>query len=186
MRPLPPTPEEFRGVVSAEEWNRSLALTSMRRRIEWLAWHAIVRERLGDVGVDYNKVGVPVLLDADAGFISVSHSGGFVAVLWSNAVCAVDIELASRKITTRVAARFLSPEEQLLTDSANPLFAVSVWCAKEALYKYAGVKGADFLSDIVIESSDMAAGTMRGSVRDKRAEITLTRHEGLIVALIAD
>jgi phosphopantetheinyl transferase len=99
-----------------------------RRVAERAAWRAIVSRRLGNgVAVGYNKNGAPVLLEPPgSGFISVSHTRGWVAVIWSPEPCAIDIELRGRELSAAAAARYSisSPED---------------WCALEVAYKYRGL-----------------------------------------------
>ncbi len=116
IRPLPETSGE----------------TGLSRRVaEKAAWRAIVRERLGlsdDSAIGYNKNGAPVLSDG-LGYIGVSHTRGWVAVVWSPKPCAIDIELRDRKISPAVAERMgIAPE-------------IEDWCAWEAAYKYKSVTG---------------------------------------------
>jgi phosphopantetheinyl transferase len=97
---------------------------------ERAAWHAIVRERLGaDVVVGYNKNGAPIIEGgAERGHISISHTKGWVAVIWSPEPCAIDIELRDRKLSAGAAARY-------------NISSIEDWCALEARYKYAGLTG---------------------------------------------
>jgi hypothetical protein len=103
-----------------------------RRVAERAAWRAIVRRRLGDgVTVGYNKNGAPVLLDPPgSGFISVSHTRGWVAVIWSPEPCAIDIELRGRVLSAAVAKRY-------------SISSMEDWCALEAEYKFRGLTGRD-------------------------------------------
>jgi hypothetical protein len=131
-----------------------------RRVAERAAWRAVVRERLGDdVVVGYNKNGAPVLEgapgdeglpggdgssagdgssrgDGSPGYISVSHTRGWVAVIWSTEPCAIDIELRDRTISEAAAARY-------------SLGSMEDWCALEARYKYAGLTGREPAPDSV-------------------------------------
>ena len=110
IRPLPDTP----------------GLT--RRVAERAAWQAIVRERLGvETAIAYNKNGAPTL-DSERGFISVSHTKGWVAVIWSPEPCAIDIELHGRKLSAAAAARY-------------SIGSLEEWCALEAEYKFTGLTG---------------------------------------------
>ncbi len=99
-----------------------------RRAVERAAWHSIVRERLGEgVTVGYNPNGAPVLNGAP-GYISVSHTRGWVAVVCSPDPCAIDIEPKARPLSDAATERygFTTMEE---------------WCAFEAEYKYEGLTG---------------------------------------------
>ncbi len=65
------------------------------------------------------------------GYIGVSHTRGWVAVVWSPEPCAVDIELKTRTISPASAARVgISPD-------------IASWCAWEALYKYRSAGGVE-------------------------------------------
>jgi phosphopantetheinyl transferase (holo-ACP synthase) len=108
-----------------------------------------------------------------------------VAVVWSPEPCAVDIELVTRNISQVTLHRFISTEERSLVDSSDPLFPVSVWCAKEAAYKFARTAGLDFLKDIRIVSSDLSSGRMSVSIGGTTlVEVEFIRGNGLLLAVI--
>lgn len=95
---------------------------------ERAAWCAIVRERLGDdISISYNENGAPVLSEG-CGYISISHTKGWIAVIWSSTPCAIDIELKARKLTPAAAERY-------------SITSIEDWCALEAVYKYKGLTG---------------------------------------------
>lgn len=107
-----------------------------RRVAERNAWRAIVRDRLGDdVNIGYNGNGAPIL-DPERGFVSVSHTRGWVAVIWSPDPCAIDIEPKGRELSKTVAARY-------------SIASIEDWCALEAAYKYTGLTGEKPLPDNV-------------------------------------
>ncbi len=101
-----------------------------RRVAERAAWRAIVRERLGeDTAIGYNENGAPVL-DPGRGYISVSHTRGWVAVVWSPGPCAIDIEPHGRELSAAAAARY-------------SIRTIEDWCALEAAYKFTGLTGLE-------------------------------------------
>ncbi len=67
--------------------------------------------------------------NAGPGYISVSHTRGWVAVIWSPTPCAIDIERRDRTLPSSVAKRY--PAIRYMED----------WCAFEAEYKFAGLTG---------------------------------------------
>ncbi|MEG1699811.1 MAG: 4'-phosphopantetheinyl transferase superfamily protein [Alistipes sp.] len=168
--------------VSAEELAQSRTFGSARRRCEYLTWRALVRRTLGaDVQITYNAVGAPVIANRDV-YISVAHCAERVAVCLSDAPCAVDIETENRNFT-RVTSRYMSLAEQRL--SANPLLAAAVWCAKEALYKFAGREGLDFVRDLHVEEVDFVAGRLVGRIENGEAlELSIRRDGGCIAVYI--
>ena len=147
--------------ATAEERAAAAAFGSERRRREYLTWRALVRRELGrDVHIAYDAVGAPVLENRPE-YLSVSHCDGRVAVCLSLRRCAVDIEPVTRNFG-RVLSRYMTPEEQALAD--DPLLPAAVWCAKEALYKYAGRRELDLLRDLRITEADLAAGCLAGRI----------------------
>ena len=175
--PMPP--EETALWTTCEEQVRASTFRNERRRREYLTWRTLVRRELGrDLRIAYNDLGAPVLPDGEA-FVSVSHCEGRVAVVLSSRPCAVDIEPAGRNFS-RVSDRYLTPSEQLLSD--DPLWPGFVWCAKEALYKYAGRPGLDFREELRILAADLAAGRIVGQIAsDSPVTLAAACTEGFLV-----
>ena len=175
----PLTAEESARWTTPEERAAAAAFVSERRRAEYLTWRAVVRRELGDdVGIAYDALGAPVLTNR-AVHISVAHCAGRIAVCASPERCAVDIEPQARDFS-RAASRYLTPEEEALSDEA--LLPGIVWCAKEALYKLAGRRELDFRRDLHIVRLDLAAGPIPGQKKNEKHESkTYTRDNGLIM-----
>lgn len=145
----PQTEEETSAWTTDEEVAQAAAFRNERRRREFLTWRAIVRRVLGcHTRITYDELGAPSLPDGEA-YVAVSHCSGRVAVCLSPNRCAVDIERANRDFS-RVAARFLTPDEAAL--SSDSRWPGLVWCAKETLYKYARRRNLDLLRDLRIVS----------------------------------
>ena len=164
--------------TTPEERAEAAAFGSERRRAEFLGWRAIVRRELGmQVRIGYDAAGAPVLTGSDC-CISVAHCADRIAVCISPKRCAVDIEPASRDFS-RAESRYTTPSERALSD--DPLWPGIVWCAKEALYKYARRPGLDLLHDLRVEAVDFAAGTVVGRIGGGEAiRLTLHRADGFI------
>lgn len=152
------------------------------RRREYLAWRAVVRREVGaDAAIAYDAAGAPQITNYPF-FLSVSHCAGRVAIALSDRRCAVDIEPAGRNFS-RVAPRYMTAAERALSD--NPLWPGFVWCAKEALYKYAGRPGTDLLRELSIESADLADGRLTGRIAgEDPVEVAVHLEEGFLVAAI--
>lgn len=183
LRIVPPmSAEETLPWTTDEERRRAAAFGSARRRAEFLTWRAVVRRELGrDVGIAYNELGAPVVTGREV-HISVSHCDGRVAVCLSSAPCAVDIEPETRNFS-RAASRYLADAERALSD--DPFFAGVVWCAKEALYKYAGRAELDFLTDLRIERADLAAGELTARIENgEPVRLSVRREDGYIIVYI--
>ena len=129
----------------------------------------------------YDALGAPVLTNR-AVHISVAHCAGRIAVCASPERCAVDIEPATRDFR-RAASRYLTPEEEALSD--DPLLPGIVWCAKETLYKYAGRRELDFRRDLHVVRLDLAAGTLAGRIGNgEPVRLSVSLDEGFILVYI--
>ncbi len=127
--------------VTEEELKVASSFASERRRCEFLTWRALVREFLGaEVQIAYNEVGAPVLLNREEQ-LSVSHTADCVAVAIAHRRVGVDIERLDRRYQ-RILSKYLTPKEQALSE--DRLYPAAAWCAKEAIYKWAGIEGLSF------------------------------------------
>lgn len=115
-----------------------------RRSAERAATLAILADMAPDCSLTHLPNGAPRLCP-DTAHISISHSRHLAAVaLDPTRIIGIDIEEARPEQLQKVAARVLSEEE--LAEYADSL--LQAWTLKEALYKCAGVDGADFRRDI--------------------------------------
>ena len=144
----------------AAAWATAEELAAVRdfapgRAREYLAWRAVVRRELGrGVRIGYTAAGAPELPGLPL-CLSVSHGAGQVAVAIADRPCGVDIERTDRNFA-RIEPRYLTPAERQL--SGHPLFPAIAWCAKEALYKYAGTP-CDLLGDLRLEAVEFTRTT---------------------------
>lgn len=100
------------------------------RRMERLVAHVLIHRLTGhsDWLIRHDDEGRP---SVPQGHVSVSHTRGYVAVIWSEqAAVAVDIEQRGPKVM-RVADRFVRPDESTTTLQELLL----LWSAKETVYK---------------------------------------------------
>lgn len=178
----PPAPlDEAERSASPDDLAAAREFPPARRR-EFLAWRAVVRREVGaDAAIAYDAVGAPVITNYPI-CLSVSHGVGRVAVALSDARCAVDIEPAGRDFG-RAVSRYMTAGERALSD--DPLWPGIVWCAKEALYKYAGRRELVLLRDLRIEDADLAAGRLTGRIAGgEPVELSVRCEEGFIVVTI--
>lgn len=81
---------------------------------------------------------------------SLSHSFPYVAaVISKDKPCGIDIQVWKNQVT-RLQHKFLSPKEQLFfhNDMQQLLMA---WCAKEAAYKWQGLRATAFIEHLQIQ-----------------------------------
>lgn len=106
------------------------SLTARQREHE--AESKLLKSLLGDVTLQHNEAGKPIL---DGYNISISHTvnkhGGYVAIILSKVKeVGIDIEYISDRVM-KIASRFLREDEHPVTVEDNLVY----WCAKEDVYK---------------------------------------------------
>ena len=121
-------------------------LKAEHRKKEWLATQLLLL-RLDINEVFYLANGKPVL---NNGFVSVSHSEGFVVVASSLKRIGVDIQMPVEKVLS-IREKFSSPSERFWLDTEHERVRAYtvVWSIKEAVYKYFGERVA-FADDIEV------------------------------------
>lgn len=163
---------ELERLCTEEEVRYASQFKQGKRRIEWLAWHALLHELLWDVTTRYNAVGAPVLVSTKntsqhaLPYISVSHTQDTVAVMLSDSPCAVDVESSDRDFG-RTARRYLHDEEAALSPRLENDFLGLIWCAKEALYKWNGELEVEFKEECRILCIDPLEKRLHGRIRNK-------------------
>ncbi len=176
-----PLEDLWKGVnLSVEELEYYSKLRSDTRRQHWLSYRLILPHILSrqDIsGIKYDQYGKPYLslkdLKNEEGIhhISVSHSGRFSALIASGKHnVGIDIERISPKIF-KVAHKFLNPRELRIV---FPNYAmeglITLWAAKEALFKLYGRRDLEFRENFQILPFDYKGeGTLQGEIigRDK-------------------
>lgn len=169
VAPVPGPKQELR--VTEDDLQQAERFGDGFRRRQFLGWRSMVRRVLGtEADIRYDCTGTPVVVGHDRS-LGVSHDSGLIAVSVSAGRCGVDVERMDRNFS-RVRSRYISKSEEALAASADPLFAAALWCGKEALYKYAGRQGLDFLKDIQVR--DVRFGPCDARLREVYAEAAVS------------
>lgn len=148
-------------------------INSDKRKQEWLAVRLLLKELAGpEAIIDYAKNGAPVLRNSRY-HISISHTGGFAAVILSEATNpGIDIEYRSER-AWKLRSKYLGDKELTLFDTLcgqkttagktidsqtadnNPQnrieLATVCWCAKETAYKSLQQSEVDFIDHFHIQ-----------------------------------
>ena len=96
-----------------------------------------------------DEFGKPYLLE-EKDHMSISHSQEKIAIMISDKPCGVDLQYLDEKVY-RVRHKFLSDEEMKNIDKGYALLMLTLcWSVKEAVYKYYGRKGLNYINDMQI------------------------------------
>lgn len=146
------TLEELLAIFSPEELadNDFLRFTFEKRKCEWLATRALLKQMIGQgFEICYNNSGKPLINHPIYQHISISHSREFVAVyLHQNKAVGIDIESMNRNYAP-VLKKYLSDPELTLAKENN-LLQCLYWCAKEAIFKMVEEDGIDFRKQLEV------------------------------------
>ena len=180
--------EAYAGWVTAAELQRAESFGSAHRRAEYLTWRALVRQHYGrELEFAYNDLGAPCIVQHPHLYLSVTHDADAVAVLVSEHRCGIDMERKERRFQA-IRTKYLTDEEAAL--STHPHFLAIAWCAKEALYKYAGEQGLRFKEDLRLLSfaPERAEGQLQAKIKDgEPLRLTVCEEANrVVVYLIAD
>lgn len=149
--------ELFEAVVLNESnMNR---LNGMKSEIHQRAFLS-VRKLFQEVGYTdfdlyYDKFGKPHLYDGK--HISITHSHQFSAIILSDKVVGIDIELQREKII-RIADKFTETEFSFLNCGEKTEYIrklTVIWGAKEAIFKIRNEKGISFRDHIKVNSFEI-------------------------------
>ena len=148
--------QELLSLVTQNDLDSVKDIRSSVKRVERLSWRALLRWVSPDVGdVTYNTLGAPFV---DGMFLSVSHCRDYAVLVVSKCVkCAIDVESIDRNFEN-VRSRYLSDKEMKAIgligvegQQRNNLLC-QAWCAKEAMYKYAGRDSIDLIENLYLTS----------------------------------
>src|ERR1044071_1284189 len=88
-------------------------------------------------------------IDDNQYYFSISHSWPYVAVVVSPYVeCGIDIQTWHPKVE-KIRHKFLSPGEQTMFGE-DPRMITLAWSSKEAVYKWQGRRGVDFIEHLPV------------------------------------
>ena len=108
-----------------------------------------------DFDLYYDEFGKPHLHDGK--HISITHSHQFSAIILSDEVVGIDVELQREKII-RIADKFADTEFSFLNSNENEEYIrklTVIWGAKESVFKIRNEKGISFKDHIKVDAFEM-------------------------------
>ena len=121
-------------------------IKSQKRKLEILAISALLKKMCGNVKLDYNKYGAPILDNNKK--ISISHSKQLVAIIVSKSRSGIDTEIISKRIL-KIKDKFISKYDNINESQEDLTIA---WSTKECIFKWNQKGNINFKDDILIKS----------------------------------
>jgi phosphopantetheinyl transferase len=125
-----------------------------------------------DFDLEYDSFGKPHLKDGK--HISISHSHELAAVIISDEITGIDIELQREKIF-RIAGKFVESEWEFLEQQNQQEFIsklTAIWGIKESIFKIRNEVGISFKEHIQVHPFEIQdlSGTARLQFQNKSIE----------------
>ena len=164
------------------------SLKNKKRQQEWLTVKMMLKHiGCSDLKVYYASNGQPKINHTHYQHISISHSSQLAGIiLHANQPVGLDIESTSRNFSG-IEKKYLSPKEIELAHQ-NRNWHCLFWCAKEAVYKIAGIPGIHFANQIALvpEQNDQLTAELKTPDQHHLFRLNYFEHNGqFIVYLIA-
>jgi 4'-phosphopantetheinyl transferase len=143
-------------VLNESNLNRLNGMKSKMHQRAFLSVRKLFQEDgYTDLDLYYDEFGKPHLYDGK--HISITHSHQFSAIILSDKVVGIDIELQREKII-RIADKFADTEFSFLNPEEKIEYIrklTVIWGAKEAIFKIRNEKGISFRDHIKVEAFEM-------------------------------
>ncbi len=135
-----------------ESWLTNLEIPKLS--VHNLAARVLAKTVCPDFDIlEKDEYGKPYFESADHK-ISITHSGQFAGFMFKEKEdCGIDMEEITGRVKRIVPKFFREDEKQFLEHDLRGMYIV--WCAKEALYKYYGLKSLDFRDHLKVDYANI-------------------------------
>ncbi|MFI5134797.1 MAG: 4'-phosphopantetheinyl transferase family protein [Chitinophagales bacterium] len=183
----------FRSQLMLDERENALidSIHHPQKKLHWLSSRLLLRLLLGNPSVfihlESDERGKPVVHNFPVN-LSISHSFDLSVLLLSEKFnTGVDIEKIDKKIE-RIKQKFLRSDElSSISDNHRLEHLFTLWCAKEAMYKWYGKRQLDFRENLFVNPFQFTpAGNIKGIIRknsfEKELNISFEKLDSYIMA----
>jgi phosphopantetheinyl transferase len=125
-------------------------LKNEKRRLEFCAVRFIRNQKNIPFSIAYSPIGAPYLVGSPM-HVGISHSNDLVGLALAPFKIGLDIELISDRILG-IKNRFTTSQEVALFSYTEAINLTIIWTIKEVLYKLAGRREINLISELMINS----------------------------------
>jgi phosphopantetheinyl transferase len=149
-----------------------------KRKLQWYASRYTLKQMLDTDEIVHllkNEQGKPFILDSHLQ-LSLSHTNTITAAMTNPSLkVGIDVEQINEKVK-RVANKFTTDIETAKMTVENEIaYLITIWSAKESLYKLYGNKRLDFRDHILLKSFELGEkGVIQGSIEKDNFKKSLT------------
>lgn len=149
-----------------------------KRKLQWYASRYTLKQMLDTDEIVHllkNEQGKPFILDSHLQ-LSLSHTNTITAAMTNPSLkVGIDVEQIKEKVK-RVANKFTTDIETAKMTVENEIaYLITIWSAKESLYKLYGNKRLDFRDHILLKSFELGEkGVIQGSIEKDSFKKSLT------------
>ncbi|MEX1192649.1 MAG: hypothetical protein WED10_01270 [Brumimicrobium sp.] len=145
-----------------------------------------INKKLKEIGVDqpieHDKNGAPIIHDKFYAEVSISHYGGWYAVLLSEVNCGVDIQPFKNSLL-KGRNYFVNDSEELSLELTNTNLHL-IWSAKETFYKFLNGNIEDLKNEVSIMEILMEDRIVKATYRSKNYELYFDVNELFVLVYI--
>jgi 4'-phosphopantetheinyl transferase len=139
----------YLSLLNQEEREKVERFILPKRKREFIATRLLKHELFPDTEILYNELGAPHL--SSGPYISISHAPGVAGIAFCRDYpIGFDLEPIREKVH-RIKDKFLHSTEKQFPDSNDTEALITIWSAKESLYKLMGEEGVIFAEDLYVE-----------------------------------
>lgn len=167
------TKEELFDILPAS-WRAKLDIDSMSRHN--VAARVLAFKVCPDFdSIEKDEYGKPYFVSKDYP-ISITHAGDYAGFMYTqDRECGIDIEQITHRIK-RIQHKFIREDEKSFAESGLKGMYM-VWCAKEAMYKYYGLKALDFKANLQLQFEPFdQEGTLQGIISKNEYKKAMNLH----------
>lgn len=149
-----------------------------KRKLQWYASRYTLKQMLNTdeiVHLHKNEQGKPFILNSHLQ-LSLSHTNAITAAMTNPSLkVGIDVEQIKEKVK-RVSNKFTTDIETVKMTSQNEItYLITIWSAKESLYKLHGNKRLDFRDHILLNSFELGEmGVIEGCIEKDSFKKSLT------------
>jgi phosphopantetheinyl transferase len=170
-------------ILNLEEREKVNKFVLPKRKREFIATRMLKKELFPLSEINYHATGAPYL---DKGpHISISHAPGIAGIAFCRDYpIGFDLEPIREKVH-RIKDKFLHPTEKQFPFTNDTEELITIWSAKESLYKLIGEEGVLFAEDLRVEfqSSKELIGHYCRKTKWKRVKMTTFRQDETILTI---